>query len=219
MATALVRPDEMEKVVSPVVTQAQGLTVIDKEDYEFACNFLQFIATRKKQVEETFDPIIEKAHAAHKEALNQKKKFMDPLIGADVNVRAKVSQWRNAEERKRQDEERRLQEQAKREADERALQEAAALEASGDKELAQMVIEEAASAPAPVVVLPTMVPKQEGVSARRTWKFRIVNESLIPREFLMVNEVAIRAMVKAQKNMTKIPGVEVYPDDSVSVRG
>lgn len=214
----IVTPDEVAKLIPPVVSQARQLTVHTSEDYEMACTFLQLVATRKKLVEETFDPIVTKAHAAHKEAVAQRKRFMDPLLEAEVAVKVKVSTWRNEEERKRQEEESRLREAAKKEADERALEEAARLEAAGEKELANMVVEAAAAAPAPVVVLDTTVPKQEGIAMRKNWKFRITNEALIPREYLSPDPVKIGAVVRAQKDMTRIPGVEVYSEDVVAVR-
>jgi len=213
-----VSPADIEKMVPQVVTQAQRMTVASGEDYEMACTFLQFVAGRKKQVEEVFDPIVSKAHAAHKEAVAQKKKFMDPLLQAETSVKGKVSIYRMEEDRNRRAEEQRLAEIARKEAEERALAEAAQLEASGEKELAEMVLETAAEAPAPVVVIESFVPKQAGVSGRTNWKYRIVNESLIPREFLSVDPVKIGAVVRSQKGMTKIPGIEVYSEESVSIR-
>lgn len=218
MATALISPAEIEKFVPQVVQQAQQCTIASGEDYEMACSFLTFIANRKKQVEEVFDPIVSKAHAAHKEACAQKKKFMDPLLTAESNVKFKVSNYRAAEDRKRREEELRLAAEARREADERALNEAAQLEQDGEKELAEMVLQAAAEAPAPVIVLENTVPKQSGISARTNWRYRVVNEALIPREFLSVDPMKIGAVVRSQKGMTKIPGIEVYPEASVSVK-
>ena len=219
MATAqIISAAEVEKLVPAVVSQANEITVADAEEYEMACSFLTMIATRKKQVGETFDPIVQKAHAAWKEAIAQRDKFLKPLEQAEVDVKRKVTMWRVEEERKRREEEARLSAIAKAEAEERALAEAAALEANGEKELADMVLQEAAEAPPPIVVAPPTVPKQEGIAKKTTWKFRIVNEALIPREFMSPDEVKIGAIVRTQKNLTKIPGVQPYPEESVSVR-
>lgn len=51
------------------------------------------------------------------------------------------------------------------------------------------------------------------------WNFTITNEALIPREYLMVDEVKIRRVVKALKADTKIPGVRVFDEGGVSIRG
>jgi hypothetical protein len=73
---------------------------------------------------------------------------------------------------------------------------------------------------APVVV-PIYAPpiqKQKGESTRKNWKFEIVDEKLIPREYLMVNETSIRGVVSALKGATNIPGVRVYSEDYMSFR-
>jgi hypothetical protein len=219
MATAqIISADEVAKLVPAVVSQANQITVETAEDYEMACSFLTLIAARRKQVSETFGPIVQKAHAAWQEAIAQRKKFLDPLNDAELNVKRKVSTWRIEQERARKAEEDRLAAIAKREADERALEEAAALAANGEKELADMVLQEAAAAPAPVVVVAPSVPKQESIAKKTTWRFRIVDEALIPREFLSPDEVKIGAIVRSRKNLVKIPGIQVFADESVAVR-
>lgn len=219
MATAqIISAAEVEKLVPAVVAQANSITVVDADEYEMACSFLSMISTRKKQVGETFDPIVQKAHAAWKESIAQREKFLRPLDQAEVDVKRKVTVWRLDEERKRREEEDRLAAEAKREAEDRAIAEAEALKANGEHELADMVLQEAAEAPPPVVVAPSTVPKQDGIAKKTTWKFRIVNETLVPREYMSVDGVKIGAIVRTQKQLTKIPGIQVYPEESVSVR-
>jgi hypothetical protein len=229
---AIISADEVAKLVPAVVSQSEQITVSDSEDYEMACSFLTLIATRKKQVGETFDPIVAKAHSTWKEACAQREKFLSPLNVAEQTVKSKVTSWRIDEEKKRREEEARLQQIAKQEQDERALAEAAQLEANGEKELADIVLQEAASAPAPVVVAPVTVPKQDGIAKKTNWKWRYKNgesSALIamvkaaaadPRliGYLCFNETAVGATVRAQKSMTHIPGIETYPEESVSVR-
>jgi regulator of protease activity HflC (stomatin/prohibitin superfamily) len=219
MATmAIISQDEVAKLVPRVVAQAQSITIMNSEDHEIACAFLTFVATGKKQVEEVFDPIVKKAHETHKEAVAQKKKFLDPLLMAEMNVKGKIVTYDTEMQRLRREKEIADAKILQQQQQEAAIAEAQQLEASGDKELADLVLETAATAPAPVVILPPAVEKQEGVSMRQTWKFRITDERLIPREYLMVNESAIGAVVRAQKGMTRIPGIQVYPESGVSVR-
>ena len=220
------------KLVPAVVAQAHEITVETSDDYEMACSFLTLIATRRKQVGETFDPIVQKAHATWQEAIAQRKKFLDPLNEAEANVKRKVSDWRIDEERKRKAEEDRLAAIAKKEADDRALAEAEQLAANGEHELATMVLEEAAAAQAPVLVAPTTVPKQEGIAKKTTWKWRYKGnpssalQALVKAAaederwlaYLCVNETVVGGEARTKKSLTRIPGIEVYPDESVSVR-
>lgn len=60
-------------------------------------------------------------------------------------------------------------------------------------------------------------------SLRTTWEFQVTNPALVPRQFLSVNETAIRVAVKAAttpdgKNDLKIDGVRIYPKTDSVVR-
>lgn len=60
-------------------------------------------------------------------------------------------------------------------------------------------------------------------SLRTTWEFEVTNPDLVPRQFLSVNEKAIRIAVRAAttedgKNTLKIEGVRIYPETSSVVR-
>lgn len=207
----------VERLVSPISQQAHGLRIVSTDDYELACTFLQLIARRKLQVGETFDPIVEKAHAAHREAVAQRKKFLDPLLQAESITKGKIAAYRADVERQRRTEERKLQAAATAQAQADATAQAEQLKAAGEPELAEITIREAADAPAPIVVLESSIPKQNGISGRTNWKYRIVDESLIPREFLSPDPVKIGAVVRSQKGLARIPGIEVYSEDSVAV--
>ncbi len=63
------------------------------------------------------------------------------------------------------------------------------------------------------VVQPTM---PSGVSTRTIWKFRYTNVELIPRKYWVVDSAALQAEVNANKGNTAIPGIEAYPDTSIS---
>jgi hypothetical protein len=69
------------------------------------------------------------------------------------------------------------------------------------------------------------VPEQAGTtirtdagtsSVRKVWKFQVVSEDLLPREFLKTNEQKIRAAI--MNGVREIPGVVIYEDESIAVR-
>ena len=74
---------------------------------------------------------------------------------------------------------------------------------------------------APIVAGPekSLTTDMGKASFTEKWNFTITDESLIPREYLMVDEVKIRKVVKALKADTKIPGVRVFDEGGVSIRG
>lgn len=60
-------------------------------------------------------------------------------------------------------------------------------------------------------------------SLRTTWEFQVTDPAAVPRQFLSVNETAIRVAVKAAttpdgKNTLKIEGVRIYPKTDSVVR-
>ena len=71
--------------------------------------------------------------------------------------------------------------------------------------------------PAPVAVAEP-VAKAQGVGYRRKWKFRIINATLIQREYLQPDEQKIRKIVEAMGRDAPVRGIEVYEDQVASVK-
>ena len=84
-------------------------------------------------------------------------------------------------------------------------------------ELAEQILEEPVAAP--VVHVPPAAPKLAAVSARKVWKYRVVNEALIPRQYLTVDHAAIGRVVSALGGRAKIPGIEVYEETVIAAGG
>lgn len=64
----------------------------------------------------------------------------------------------------------------------------------------------------------SMPTKATGISTRVVWKWRIVDAGAVPREYLCVDAAKVDALVKEAKEGVKIPGIEVYREDVMSVR-
>jgi hypothetical protein len=99
---------------------------------------------------------------------------------------------------------------------ERLIASAEKLEAKGKVEQAEAKREQAVMIPTPVIAVET--PKIAGVSMRETWSFEVVDESLIPREYLVRDDTKIRAVVRALKSATNIPGIKAFPEQGISSR-
>lgn len=69
---------------------------------------------------------------------------------------------------------------------------------------------------APVVNIPKGEAK--GTAMREEWDFEITDRNAIPREFLIPDEKTIRAMVKARKGETNIPGIRVFSKRNLAAR-
>ena len=209
-AAEVLQPQEVTTVALSIIEQGKAVVIKNSDDYTAAGSLWTTIKGIMAQVDESFDPIIKKAHQAHKEAVAQKAKIYDPLKSAYVYVKKVMSDYDTAQEAIRRAEETRLREIARKEEEERLLQEAIAAEASGNKEEAAAIIEE------PVYVAPVVVKKEvpnvQGMSFRTIWKFRIVDEKKIPREYMKPDEVKIGGVVRSMKNQVNIPGIESYEE-------
>jgi hypothetical protein len=65
------------------------------------------------------------------------------------------------------------------------------------------------------VVAPTVnvvIPMIQGQHNKTVWKAKVVNESLVPREYLMVNEKLLGDYAKAMKDKANVPGIEFYSE-------
>ena len=226
--------NEIETVkaeVMPIPTEARMILVKDQTSLEKANGFFLVIRGLRKKIEDTFGPIIEAAHKAHKEALAQRKKVEEPLIEAEKWLNGQVTAYHHEIEKKRREEEERLrleaikkaEEERKRLEDER-LAAAAALEASGNHAEANGIIAEAMEEiekPLEVYVPPPETPKVtlSGATVKTTWTFEIVNETLIPRQYLMPDEKKIGAIIRANQGKIAIPGVKVIERKTLAATG
>ena len=204
---------EAQKALT-VREQADILTITDKLSYERGKELLLTVKDLRKEIANTFKPIIEKAFAAHREAIAQQKKIEEPLIQAEGIIKGRVATFLMEEERKRREEETRLRILAQKAEEERQLQAALQAEADGDIAEAEAILDEVPFVPPPIV--PRVVETGGGISMKTNWKFRVTDAAKIPREYLMVDMVKIGGIVRAMKSETKIPGVEVYPESNIS---
>lgn len=217
-ALKLVETEPVEQKALSIVDQAKAVKVTDAETYTAAGSLWKSIGDMIAEVKATFDPICDAAHKAHKAATEKRAKFLDPLTAAQKSVKRLMADYDAEQERIRQAEQRRLEEIARKAEEDRRLAEAIAAEeaakaAGATKEEAAQeaaaIIEEPVSV-APVVV-PKAVPKIQGGPVFQTrWSFEIVNENLIPRQYLTPDMTKIGGVVRALKAQANIPGVRAY---------
>jgi hypothetical protein len=111
-------------------------------------------------------------------------------------------------------------EQAQREADAKRVAMIADAEMAveqGKPELAEAYLNKAeAVKPMPVNVTKQLRPS--GLSMGTRWTFEIVNDALIPREFLIVDEQRLQRYVNAMKESANVPGVKFVAVQSLSAK-
>jgi len=205
-----------------LTAQAGAIEVTDPATQERASEVLLAIASIRREISETFKPMKDAAFKAHRVVCDQERKLDEPLATAELQLKLRISTFietqerlaRQAEEAARQAELARATAEATQQSQELALEQAIDLEARGDSAGAEAVLANPAPVPprysAPAPVAPN-VARVKGVSTVAGWDFRIVDISQIPREYLMVNETAIRNVGKNTQGRARIAGVEFFP--------
>lgn len=220
-------------------SEAEALVVETQDQAENAALVLKDFKAKKKFAEDRRKEIVGPLNAEVKAVNDRFKVVTEPLAVADKIVRDKVGAYQ-AEQQRLAEIERQKAEAARREqerlaAEERAKAEAeaaaarAAAQAEQDEKAraeAEKAAQEAearaieqrkveAQTQAEVTKAPEPT-KLAGVSTRKVWKFEIERPLQVPREYLMVNEKAIRSAVA--DGVRDIQGVRIYQDESVVVR-
>jgi hypothetical protein len=227
VSTAAVIPmtTELTRKTSFWIDVAEHTEIIDHPSYEMAAEHLQAIKALQAEADQTFDPIISKAFAAHKEALAQKKRITEPLNQAEGMLKRNMGVYAQEQARLRMEEERRLREQAEREAAEEREREIEAAEAAGASQEEVAVITEAPLLRRPVVMAPS--PKVNGVSSREIWKADVTDLAALVKyvatrpdlvNLLLPNLPAINAQARSLRSAMNIPGVRVWAETNIAAR-
>lgn len=223
---------EIEEKAVATPDKAQSIQITDDEAYRKAGELTLTLRSIKKEIDETFDPIVKKAHEAHEEAVSQKKKIMEPVERAMRILDGKISLYHEERQRQKREEEERLrkeaEEKARIEEEERRLSEAVQLEKEGHTELADAILE------APIVPQPVFVPKAEiqtpkvdGISVAKIYKAEVtslpqllqaISQGKAPITLVEVNQSALNGMARALREGFVIPGCKLVIESSVRGR-
>ena len=192
---------------SMIVSEANSIEITTDADNAEAATFLMKIKGASKKVVEFFAPSKKAASEAHKAICANEKTMLRPLEDAEAIVKRKIRAWLDAQEKLRI------------EAERKAAEEAAKLQAKADKamkkgeeEKAQELQLQAAMAVARVDYAPQ---KTAGVHSMKVWRWKVVDETAIPREYLVPNEAALNALAKSTRGSMKISGIEFYEETSI----
>ena len=200
--------EEVQEITSGVVKAAEGVVINSDDSMQEASDILSWVAKAKKQVEDKRKFLVKPLND-HVKSINEMfKGYMAPLEKADTVLRQKVMAYRQEQERIRREEEERLRKEAEAER----------------KRLEKQAKKDGAQPPPPPPPVAPSTPEQAktvhsdmgSVTTKTVWDFEIVDEDKVPRSFMIVNEKAIRAAVKA--GVRNIPGVKVFQKEEFAVR-
>lgn len=195
--------------------KASLFVIVDNDSYLASAEDLKQIKAQIKAIEDYRKSITDPIN----EQIKRIKAFFDVPINklkeAEEVIKGAILKYQKEQERKRLEEQARLREEAEK----RRLeleQKIKKLEEQGKTEKAEEIKQQAETIITPVLANDTV--KVAGISKMKVWKYRIVDENLIPREYLMPNEKMLTQIAKSTKGALKIPGVEFYCEETIAAK-
>lgn len=228
-ALAVVKDDELDKQTAPVIAQARAIVVASPAQRTEAVEFAKKVKSAQKFIADYFAPMKEATHKAWKAVTEKEASHLTPLKQAEADLKQKILAFDAEVERKRREEERRLQ----AEADEKARRERERLEKEAAKlktpELREERMAQAAAVVAPVIALAPVVEKQKGEATRKIWKARLTDKKALMKaasegndlaaSFLVFDEATANRTAAATKGAVPVPGIEWYEQASLALGG
>lgn len=229
---------EAQALSADVQLQLSALptAITDPDTYRKAKESLPLLKRAEDKVTAFFKDMKTQADKAHKAIVAKEREQLSPIAQARQKLSALIYGYEREQDRIRRENEQRAADEERKRREAEAIAQAEALSRQSP-ELADMVLEEAIAAPAPVVALPSTAVDVSGVSIRENWQYVYAGGSpgqkwkdltdeqrkrvlaLLPREYLIPDESALGKIVKALKSGTKIPGIQAYDAGTVAVRG
>lgn len=200
---------KLQVQVTDLETRSGEIVISSETELGYASVILSNIVTTKKAIEDRRVFLVKPLND-HVSRINAMfKEIATPLIHQETTLKNKIRDYRAEVERKKREEE--LEQRRQEAAREKERQEAAAAEIpvtipEPEAEPSRAVSFQAASQPKTV----------GSMTARKVWKFEVTDAAQVPREFLIVNETAIREAVR--QGNRDISGVRIYQDEVIASR-
>ncbi len=206
--------------------QAKALVVTNDKELEAVDNFVKGGIALMKEIRAGYDDIISDAHSTWKGAIAKRDHYLNPVSeGVKIAKNEKMAPYMEEQARKvREAEEARRKALADAEAAEIAAEaerQAKARQAlhDGDQAKAEKILAEEPKEIIPEQVDIPVTKKLEGTHARVTWEWEVVDIEKIPRDFLMLDTVAVNKIVQVKKEHAHIPGIRIFQKTGISSRG
>ena len=215
---------EIPEDVQTLVTQAEGdiilaqcFTVASDDDYAQASEILKIVKGRYQEIETKRKAMTLPLDEAKRRIMDFFRQPLEQLGNAEHQIKSALLAFTQERERIRWEQEEQLQALARveRERLNKLTSEKLSQALEEDNlEKAEEILDTVVEVAAPTVQRERL--KVQGIKTVTRWKYKIIDESLIPREYLMPNEKLLANTAVATKGATKIPGVEFYSESTVS---
>ena len=207
------------------VTAARELLVMDPASYASAGDLLVTLRKLRKSMEQSFDPIITKLNAAHREALERKRQYVEPVDRAERMVKTAMRGYEDQTAATQARAQTALMAEARAEAERRRTEAVANLKRQGEFAAAAQMAAQALEVPA--VFVPEATPQVDGVTSRLLYRALVIDfpalvaavaAGEVPLAALKADLVFLNGQARALKQFLKYPGVRIEEERVMAVR-
>ena len=184
--------NELQVQTNNLLDTVQFITIKNDSELEEANGILRKIATLRRAAKAHFESLKKPFNEAMANLRQKEKEFLGPMEKGESTIKKLIVEYNNKRDEQLKEEQAKLDAMAK------------TLEGTGMSVLPTVKLEK---------------PKLEGTSVRKRYDFDIVDPTLIPREYLIVDTAAIGKVVRAMKEKTNIPGIKVVIRQDIVTRG
>jgi hypothetical protein len=212
--------------IASVLEAAKRAKVDSVDAYEQANRLGRVLQAASKERESWFKSVKQRIDAIKAPILSAEKEDCGSIDQEKLRLGREITAWDIKVRREREEEERKAREEAEKQAREEQLQRAVELEASGDLQQAEAVLEEAPYIP-PVIIQAPTAPKVQGKVSRKTYKARVtdlkalvkaVADGKAPLGAIMADTSYINKQAANDKENFSMPGCELVVDEAAHFR-
>ncbi len=210
----------LKKDVEQLVLDAKKITAVTSaEEEENANNAGRVLQAEGKEIENFFKPLKLQIDSFKAPLLRHEHEFADPIEAEKKRIGVLITGWKQQCAREKEERDRQAREEAEKQAREDQLARAIELEASGDAEAAEQVLEEPIFAPA--VTLSAAAPKLAGQVGTSKLKVTVKNakevykaiaEGKLSMECAPINVTWLNKKANLEKQGFAVPGCVAEPD-------
>lgn len=208
--------DKLTKRAIDALEYVNSLEVTDQESLNLANKVLVRIGQVQKAINDFFNPLINKAHVAHKALCDKKKEVIGPVLRADNFAKQKVRIYMREQERIQQEALAKVRqaEEDKKKLEEDALKKAQALQDEGKVDEALDVLDETAEMVDEIKTEVPTGPVMSGTHVKKVWLWKLDNIDEVPRHCMVLDKIKINGMVR--QGARTISGLIIYEDIDIS---
>lgn len=212
-------PTLIEQEIAQITESSQVVVIENSTDLIKVTACIKGIKGLQEKVKESYDPIVEKAHQSHKEAIAQRDRFLKPLQEVEKKYKAAIVAYNVKMEAEQRERERIANEELAKIAEENKKKLLEQSQATSNEWEAEVLKDQAAEVKPITVDVQKKVIEQEGLSIRKTWKAKVVDLDKLPKAYMLVNESLLNQCAKNESFRKEgIAGVQFYEESSASIR-